>query len=179
MAGVVTATVAVSALSGVATAHFPTELDIDIQPDNEDNVIDLDAEDDHVPVAVLPSTFLNDENERETFDPTTQPVRYRFGSWSALSDGDGARPVDDGEVTTMEIGHGEHAESHEVLLLQFPAGESGLNDEDDIAWLYWERDETGEHGYSGFDAVAVTGGEPPSQEFLDLLRQLIRALSGQ
>lgn len=90
-------------------------------------------------------------------------MRYRFGPWSALSDGGGARPVDDAEVTTMEIGHGDHAENHEVLSLRFPASEPGFDSADDVAWLYWERDESGEHGLSGFDAVGVTegdGGEP-------------------
>jgi len=176
--GAVGAVAAVPALSGVAAAHFPAELDIDVQPENEDNYIDLDA-DGNVPVAVLPTEFLNSDGERETFDPTEADVRYRFGSWSALSDGEGARPVDDGEVTTMESGHGDHTHSHEALMLHFPAGESGLDSADDVAWVYWERDDSGEHGYAGFDSVTVVGGEPSSRDLIDLLRDLLDALHGE
>lgn len=174
--GAAAAAAAVPALSGLAAAYFPAELDIDVQPNNEDNYIDLD-EDDHIPVAVLPSEFLNSDGERETFDPTKEDVRYRFGSRSALDDGNGARPVDDGEVVTMEVGHGDQAESHDVLLLQFPVTETGLDSADDVAWLYWDRDKSREHGYSGFDTVTVVGGEPSDQDIIDLLRRLVEALT--
>lgn len=93
-AGVAASLAAVPALSGVAAAHFPVGLDVDIQPGNEDNFIDLD-EHDYVSVTVHSSEFLNSDGGRETFDPTERDVRYRFGSQSALDDGAGARPVDD------------------------------------------------------------------------------------
>ena len=106
--------VAVPALSGVVAAHFPVELDIDVQPGNEDNFIDLD-EHDHVSVTVHSSEFLNSDGERETFDPTERDVRYRFDSQSALDDGAGARPVDDGEVRTTTTEHGDQQQTTESL----------------------------------------------------------------
>ena len=80
---------AIPVLSGVAAAHFPLELDIDIQPENAENFIDVD-EHESVSVAVHPSEFLDSDGERETFDPTDEPVRYRFGSRFVVQDGEGA-----------------------------------------------------------------------------------------
>ncbi|MFC6835733.1 hypothetical protein [Halomarina ordinaria] len=168
---------ALPALSGVAAAHFPVELDIDVQPGNDDNFVDLE-EHDHVSVAVHPSEFLNADGERETFDPTQRDVRYRLGARSALDDGEGARPVGDGEVTTTTTGHGDATESTEVLTLSFPVGATGLDDGDDTVWLYWERDEAGGHGYAGVDTVSVYGGGPSSGELQVLLRRLSRVLGG-
>ncbi|WP_227380956.1 hypothetical protein [Haladaptatus halobius] len=168
---------AIPALSGVAAAHFPVELDIDVQPGNEDNFIDLD-EHDHVSVAVHPSEFLNSDGERETFDPTKRDARYRLGSRSALDDGKGARPTGDGEVTTTTTGHGDQTQTTEVLTLSFPVGKTGLDNGDDTVWLYWERDESGEHGYSGVDTVSVYGGGPSSKELQMLLRRLLSILGG-
>ena len=160
---------AIPTLSGVAAAHFPLELDIDIQPENAENFIDVD-EHESVSVAVHPSEFLNDDGERETFDPTDEPVRYRFGSRFVVQDGEGARPLDDGEVTEIESHHGD---SHEVLVLDFPVDDMGLDGEEETGWLYWERDDTGEHGYAGVDSVRVYGTETSNRELLDLLRQLV------
>ena len=160
---------AIPALSGVAAAHFPLELDIDIQPENAENFIDVD-EHESVSVAVHPSEFLNGDGERETFDPTDEPVRYRFGSRFVVQDGEGARPLDDGEVTEIESHHGD---SHEVLVLDFPVDDMGLDGEEETGWLYWERDDTGEHGYAGVDSVRVYGTETSNRELLDLLRQLV------
>ena len=160
---------AIPVLSGVAAAHFPLELDIDIQPENAENFIDVD-EHESVSVAVHPSEFLNDDGERETFDPTDEPVRYRFGSRFVVQDGEGARPLDDGEVTEIESHHGD---SHEVLVLDFPVDDMGLDGEEETGWLYWERDDTGEHGYAGVDSVRVYGTETSNRELLDLLRQLV------
>jgi hypothetical protein len=126
---------AIPTLSGVAAAHFPDELDIDVQPGNEDNFIDLD-EHDHVSVAVHPSEFLNSDGERETFDPTKRDVRYRLGSRSAFDDGKGARPTGDGEVTITTTGHDDQTQTTEVLTLSFPVGEAGLDNGDDTVWLY-------------------------------------------
>jgi len=114
---------AVPSLSGVAAAHFPTELAIDIQPENAENFIDL-GEHDTVTVAVQQSEFLNGDGDSETFDPTERTVRYRFGSRLALEDGEGARPVDDGEVREPEDG-GE--DGQESLVLTFPVEETGLD----------------------------------------------------
>ncbi|WP_206536593.1 hypothetical protein [Halorubrum tebenquichense] len=167
--GAATTVAAIPALSGVAAAHFPLELDIDIQPNNAENFIDVD-EHDSVSVAVHPSEFLNGDGERETFDPTDEPVRYRFGSRFVVQDGEGARPLADGEVTEIESSHGD---SHEVLVLDFPVDDMGLDGEEETGWLYWERDDTGEHGYAGVDSVRVYGTETSNRESLDLLRQLV------
>jgi hypothetical protein len=56
--GVATVAAAAPALSGVAAAHFPLQLDIDIQPQNADNFIDLE-EHDTVSVAVHPTDSLS------------------------------------------------------------------------------------------------------------------------
>lgn len=168
---------AIPALSGVAAAHFPVELDIDVQPGNEANFIDLD-EHDRVSVEVHPSEFLNSDGERETFDPTERDVRYRLGARSALDDGEGTRPTDDGEVTAGTTGHGDRTQTVDVLSLSFPVEESGLDSGNDTVWLYWERDDAGEHGYSGFDTVSVYGGGPSSEERRRLLRRLLRVLDG-
>ncbi|WP_224332188.1 hypothetical protein [Haloprofundus halobius] len=172
-AGIAAAAAAVPVLSGVAAAHFPVELEIDVQPENEDNFVDVD-EHERVSVAVYPSEFLNGDGERETFDPTEREVAYRFGSRSALDDGAGARPVDDGEVTSTTTGHGEESETTDALVLSFPVEETGLDGGDDTAWLYWERDDSGEHGYAGVDTVSVYGGEPSADDLVALLQRLLR-----
>jgi hypothetical protein len=127
---------------------------------------------------VLPTEFLSD-GERKTFDPTERDVRYRLGPWSASEDGGGARPVDDGEIVSMEVGHGDDAKKRDVLMLEFPVGETELDSTDDVAWLFWDRDRSKEHGLAGFDTVKIVGGEPSSEDFLDLLRRLLEALTGQ
>lgn len=160
---------AIPALSGVAAAHFPLELDIDIQPENAENFIDVD-EHESVSVAVHPSEFLNGDGERETFDPTDEPVRYRFGSRFAVQDGEGARPLDDGEVTEIESHHGD---SHEALVLKFPVADMRFDGDEETGWLYWERSDSGEHGYAGVDAVRIYGTETTNQDLLDLLRRLL------
>ncbi|MFC4407848.1 hypothetical protein [Haloarchaeobius iranensis] len=160
---------AIPALSGVAAAHFPLELEIDVQPENAENFIDV-SEHDSVSVAVHPSEFLNGDGERKTFDPTDEPVRYRFGSRSTVEDGAGAQPEDDGEVREFDSHHGG---SHEALVLTFPVDEMGFDGGEETAWLYWERDEAGEHGYAGMDSVNIYGTETTDQDFLDLLRRLL------
>lgn len=180
--GAATSVTAISAASGVAAAHFPLRLDIDVQPENETNFIDLD-EHDSVSVAVHPTEFLNSDGNRETFDPTTRAVRYRFGSRFVLDDGAGARPTGDGEVIEVDEGSGD---SHDALVLPFPVGETGLDGGEETAWLYWERDESGEHGYAGVDSVRVYGTgtttreaetEASERDLFELLRRLITALT--
>lgn len=178
--GVAASVTAISAASGVAAAHFPLQLDIDVQPGNETNFVDLD-EHGTVSVAVHPTEFLNADGEQETFDPTARAVRYRFGSRFALDDGEGARPTGDGEVTEVENGDGRDA-----LVLTFPVDETGFDGGEETAWLYWERDESGEHGYAGVDSVRVYGTGTPEEdggsassdgEIVALLRRLITALA--
>ena len=133
-AGALATTALVPTLSGGAAAHFPTQLDIDVQPDNARNFIDV-AEHDSVTVAVHPVEFLDGDDERATFDPTAEPVRYRFGSRSTVADGAGARPASN-TVRDVE-GHG--GESHAALVLDFPVGDAGFDGGEETAWLYWGR----------------------------------------
>jgi len=168
-----TATVtAVPALTGVSSAHFPLQLDVDIQPENENNFIDLE---DHesVRVAVHRTEFLNSDGEREVFDPTEEGVRYRFGSRSTLENGDGAHPMDDS--TTGGEGDDEESGDENSLLLEFPVGETGLEDGMETAWLFWERDESGGHGYSGMDTVSVYGNEVSNRDIAEILRTLLES----
>lgn len=151
--GGVTAVAVLPGLSEVAAAHFPLRLEIDVQPGNEENFIDLDAHE-SVPVAVHRTEFLNSDAEREAFDPTGEAVRYRFGSRFALDDGEGARPTDDGEISEVDDGNGD---SREALVLNFPVAETGFDGGEETAWLYWEEDESGEHGYAGVDTVRIYG----------------------
>jgi len=165
------------ALSGVAAAHFPLRLDVDIQPENETNFVDLD-EHETVAVAVHSTEFLDADVERAAFDPTAEPVRYRFGSRFVLDDGEGARPVDDGEIMETES---EDGEGSEALVLTFPVGETGLDGGEETAWLYWEEDDSGEHGYAGVDTVRVYGAGRSAgssdRGLVELLRALVRALT--
>jgi len=164
-------------MSGGAVAHFPAKLDIDLQPHNARNFIDLD-EHQSVSVAVFPMEFLNGDGERTTFDPMDRPIRYRFGSQSAVTAGEGARPTSD-EVTEINTGHGE---SQEALVLEFPVDEMQLDGTEDTLWLYWDRDYTAEHGLRGFDSVNVYGAnstdrhrstDPSARELLEQLRRLL------
>lgn len=159
------------ALGGVAAAHFPAELDIDVQPENADNFIDLDDHD-SVRVAVHRSEFLNSDGEREVSDPTERAVRYRFGSRETLDDGDGARPVDDGtDESDDEDGTGD------ALVLEFSVDEAGFDGGEETAWLYWERDESGGHGFSGFDTVSVYNADRSDRDLVELLGELLRLTS--
>lgn len=173
--GAAATTAVTPALTGVAAAHFPLQLDIDVQPENEDNFIDLE---DHesVPVAVHRTEFLNSDGEREVFDPTEEDVRYRFGLRSTLENGGGARPAGDGTVTSSDGGHGEDGDGEEeTLVLEFPIGEMGLEDGMETAWVFWERGESGEHGFAGVDTVSVYGEEVSNSDLAELLRALIES----
>ncbi|MFC7072882.1 hypothetical protein ACFQJ7_13595 [Halovenus rubra] len=172
VAGVATAAVAVPALSDTAAAHFPNKLDIDVQPDNADNFIDS-SEHNSVEVAVHPVEYLNGDGTAEMFDPTTEPVRYRFGSRSTVADGKGARSKSDGEVREFT---GHDGETHEGLVLTFPVDGMGFDGGEETAWLYWERDESGNHGYAGMDAVSIYGAAETDQESMQMLRRLLRLL---
>ncbi|NHN49447.1 hypothetical protein G9464_17895 [Halostella sp. JP-L12] len=164
-----------SAFGGVVAAHFPAELDVDVQPGNEDNFVDLD-EHESVTVAVFRSEFLDGDGEAAVFDPTDEPVRYRFGSRSELDDGDGARPTDGGTVETFDA-HSEEGESRAALVLDFPVAETGFDGGEETAWLYWERDDSGEHGYAGYDTLTVYENEVSNHEIVDLLRASMNSTS--
>jgi len=158
-------------LTGVAAAHFPLQLDIDVQPENEDNFIDLE---DHesIPVAVHRTEFLNSDGEREVFDPTEEDIRYRFGSRSTLGSGGGARPAGEGTVTSSGGDHGDE-QNQDSLVVEFPIGETVLEDGMETAWVFWERDESGEHGFAGVDTVSVYGTEVSNRDLAGLLRAVL------
>lgn len=166
--GVASSAALATGFSGVAAAHFPAELDVDVQPGNEENFVDLDRHE-SVSVAVFRSEFLDSDGERRAFDPTDEPVRYRFGSRSALDDGNGARPAGDGTVETFDERHGDDGETRDALVLEFPVDETGFDGGEETAWLYWERDDSGEHGYAGYDTVSVYGVSVSDSDIVDLL----------
>lgn len=93
----------------------------------------------------MPTEFTDEDGETVRFDPTEEAVRYRFGAPAVVEDG-GARPVHDGHDTDG------------ALVLHFPMEETGFDEDSTEGRLVWERDESGEHGYSGTDEVTVTGG---------------------
>lgn len=146
--GATAATTTIPMLSGVAAAHFPDQLDIDIVPGTESNRVDTGA-DGRVNVAVHPTTFTDEDGNRVTFEPTERAVRYRFGTADLLSNGGGVRPIDDGDVRGDD------------LVLTFPTNGAGFTGDETSASLYWERDGSGEHGYSGSDTVELPDGTSP------------------
>lgn len=169
VAGAAATAVALPAISGSAAAHFPNRLDIDVQPDNADNFIDIEKHE-SVEVAVHPVEYLNGDGEAETFDPTTEPVRYRFGSRSTVADGGGARSHGEGETREFT---GHNGETHEALVLTFSVDEMGFDGGEETAWLYWERDEDGNHGYAGMDAVSIYGTTTMDQTRIRRLQQML------
>lgn len=140
-AGAAAAAVAVPALSGQAAAHFPEELAIDVKPYSDENPISPTGHG-FVPVAVL---------QTDDFDPTSEPVRYRFGAPDVVSDGGGARPLHDGYPVDID------RDGRADLLLLFPTRGAGFDSDVSQARLEWEREEDGGHGLSGTDSVTVVG----------------------
>lgn len=147
--GTAATAVALPTMSGVAAAHFPDQLDIDVEPGSERNRVGT-GEDGRTTVAVRATTFTDEDGERVTFDPTERAVRYRFGTADLLANGGGARPVDDGTVEGDD------------LVLTFPTDGTGFTGDETSATLYWERSESGEHGYAGSDTVELPTDLSPS-----------------
>lgn len=139
--GAAAAAVAVPTFSEQVAAHFPGDLSIHVKPYSDENTI---AGRGHgfVPVAVL---------QTDEFDPTSEPVRYRFGAADVVSDGGGARPFHDGYPVDVD------GDGREDLLLLFPLHGAGFDSDVNQARIEWERDESGEHGLSGTDSVTVVG----------------------
>jgi hypothetical protein len=129
-----------AAFSGSATAHFPPELSIDIRPDSPQNVVNPRS-DGVVTVAVL---------QTDTFDPTREDVRYRFGAPDVLSGGAGAMHRSS-HVRDVD------GDGRDDLVLQFDLGDAGFDGDESQGELRWDRDETRQHGYSGTDVVRVVG----------------------
>ncbi|WP_233274646.1 hypothetical protein [Haladaptatus cibarius] len=134
---------AVPTLSSTAVAHFPNELDIDVKPDDDSNEINLNGRG-VVPVAV----FQTDE-----FDPTSEAVRYRFGSPAAVADGGGACPIHGGHVEDVD------GDGNDELVLHFRVQDAGFDGDEMEAELRWEKDDSGEHGFSGRDSVTMVGSD--------------------
>lgn len=139
-AGVVASTAAVTALSGSAAAHFPRDLDVDVTPGTEQNAINPRS-DGVTTVAVL---------SNESFDPTSEEIRYRFGPVDVVEAGGGATPVRHRERDVNDDGR-------EDLVLQFRTDRAGVDGDESEAELRWDRDESREHGLSGRDEVTVVG----------------------
>lgn len=148
--GAAAATVAVPILSGRAAAHFPNKLEIDIKPGCETNTINPSAEG-VIPVTVHYTEFKDENGQTVVFDPTERAVRYRFGAPDTVEQGGGARPVHGGHCEDVD------GDGHDDLVLHFPTQKTGFNGNDSTGTLLWERDETGEHGYSGIDSVTIVG----------------------
>ncbi|EFW90673.1 hypothetical protein ZOD2009_18305 [Haladaptatus paucihalophilus DX253] len=140
-AGVAVTAVEVPSLSSTAVAHFPQKLDIDVKPDSESNEIDLDSRG-VVPVAV---------RQTDAFDPTGEAVRYRFGAPDAVADGGGACLIHDGHVEDVD------GDGSDELVLHFSVADVEFDADETEAELRWERDESGEHGFSGRDSVQIVG----------------------
>lgn len=141
-AGAIAAGLAVPVVTGQAAAHFPANLDVDVKPGSDESPINPRSRG-VVPVAV---------RRTDEFDPTSEPVRYRFGAPDVVSDGGGSRPAGDGHVASVG--------GSDALVLHFPAAETGFDGDESEARLVWERTESGEHGLSGTDVVTIVG--PPA-----------------
>jgi hypothetical protein len=146
--GVAVSAAGISAISGITAAHFPTTIEIVITPDSEDNRIDPSSEE-LITVAVLTTTYQTEAGEQTTFDPTEEPVRYRFGTPDTLESGGGARPVGDGQIRDV------NGDGKADLVLQFPVEETGFSGDEMMGRLLWERDKSGEHGLAGEAPVTI------------------------
>lgn len=149
-AGAAATAIAIPTLSGTAAAHFPDTLEIDVKPGSDENPINPRSRG-VVPVAVLYTEFEDGDENEVVFDPTERAIRYRFGAPDVVADGDGARPAHEGHVRDV------NGDGHDDLVLHFPIRDTGLGGEATSAELRWERDETGEHGWSGSAPVTIVG----------------------
>ena len=84
------------------------------------------------------------------FDPTERAVRYRFGAQSLLERGSGVRPVNDGAVRDVD------GDGNDDLVLRFPLDGTGFTTDGGTGILFWERDDSGEHGLAGSDTLTLT-----------------------
>lgn len=119
-AGAVAAAVGVSATSGVAAAHFPERLEIDITPGCDRNPVNPNGRG-VIRVAVLFTRFEDGDGNTIVFDPTEHDVRYRFGAPAVVNDGGGARPLRCGRIEEDVNGDG-----NDDLVLRFPVEKRDL-----------------------------------------------------
>lgn len=139
--GALTAGAVGLSLTGTAAAHFPEQLDVDVRPGSDENRVVPHGRG-FVPVLVR-ATEYEEDGETVRFDPTEEPVRYRFGTPDVVGDGGGARPFRDGHA----LG--------DALFLLFPLDGTGIDEEATEVRIEWERTEEGSHGLSGTDSVTV------------------------
>lgn len=139
--GAATAAVGVAALGGQTAAHFEEDLDVEVKPGADRNLI-VTGKPGLVPVAVYGT---------EEFDPTEEAVRYRFGAPETVESDGGARPLGDGWVADLDD------DGSEDLLLFFSTRETGLESDVEEARLVWEESEEGAHGLAGTADVTVVG----------------------
>lgn len=136
--GLATAGGALSTLSGIAVAHFPAELDVDVAPFGDSRPLPH-PDRGFVRVAV---TNVDD------VEATAEASSYRFGAPEAVADGGGAEAVR--ACRTRDVDDDGDAD----LLLWFRLGEAAFTDESTTGELRWDRDESGEHGLSGMAEVS-------------------------
>lgn len=132
---------ALAAASGSAAAHFPADLEIDVRPGSEENPINPRSRG-VTSVAVL---------RTDDFDPTSEPVRYRFGAPDVVAEGGGATPVRH-RVRDVD------GDGRDDLVVQFGTAAAEFEHGDDEAELRWDRTEDREHGLSGRDTIRTVGG---------------------
>ncbi|WP_276259530.1 hypothetical protein [Haloglomus litoreum] len=142
-AGAVAATAAIPALAGPAAAHFPDEIDIDVVPEEDPNVVDAGA-DQFVSVRVTPNEAF--DPHQAFAGPHRDQAHYRFGYMA--EGGHGVRPR--WSIMTDEDDPG--------VVLIFPLGGTGFPEGEHEATLKWEREVGGHHGLSGTDTVVVENG---------------------
>lgn len=140
-AGVAATALGITALGGEAAAHYPADLEIDVRPGSDQSLI-TPATWGLVSVAVL---------QTDDFDPTSEDVRYRFGTPATVEEGGGARPLGDGFAVDVDD------DGNADLILFFRTREAGFEGDDTEARLVWEESEAGDHGLAGTDSVTVVG----------------------
>lgn len=145
--GVAGATAALPVFTGNAAAHMPEKLTIDIKPKSGKNRIVL-GRSKTITVAVI---------QTDRFNPTSKPIRYRFGAPEVVASGGGARPT--GSPQLKDI----NGDGKMDLVLEFPLAETGFDGDEKKGKLIWERGHKGsEHGLAGVGPVTIIGGEPPT-----------------
>lgn len=129
----------------IETDPFPSRLDIDINPDSDDNQVDF--QDDTISVAIL---------QTDEFDPTSKSERYRFGEPDVVKEGGGAE---------HESGHIEdvNGDGQDDLVLNFPTEDTSLDSADHRGRVEWDRDKTGKGGLSGTGVISIE--DWPQQQF--------------
>ncbi|WP_323172882.1 hypothetical protein [Natrialba sp. PRR66] len=148
--GLAATTLGIAALGGQAAAHFPPDLEIEIKPGSGSDPAPINPRSQGVvPVVVL---------QTDEFDPTSEPVRYRFGAPDVVGDGGGARPVHDGHEVDV------NGDGRTALQLHFPVDETGFDGDESSGRLEWERTDDGNHGLAGTGAVTIVSCQDPGRD---------------